>query len=69
MQARNAPGMARPAWWVAASAWENLGGGQAPETAEEALARLGEIIPPLGGLSYRELGLTGRVLAGIGAGA
>ena len=69
MQARTAPGMARPAWWVAASAWEDLGGGQAPETAEEAFARLGETIPPFGGLSYDDLGLTGRVLDGIGAGA
>jgi NADH-quinone oxidoreductase subunit G len=69
MQAKSAPGMARPAWWVAATAWEELGRGAAPETAEQAFSRLGETIVPLGGLRYADLGLTGRVLDGIGAGA
>jgi NADH-quinone oxidoreductase subunit G len=61
-QAKAAPGMARPAWWVAAEAWA-LGapGRAAPDTAAAAFARLAETIPVLGGLSYGELGLTGRV--------
>jgi NADH-quinone oxidoreductase subunit H len=56
-QAKAAPGMARPAWWVAAEAWA-LGAGDrsAPGTAAEAFARLGETIPALAGLRYSELG-------------
>ncbi|HEY9382691.1 MAG TPA: hypothetical protein VIP80_04175, partial [Gemmatimonadales bacterium] len=49
-------------WWVAAEAWA-LGapGRAAPDTAAAAFARLAETIPVLAGLSYGELGLTGRV--------
>jgi NADH-quinone oxidoreductase subunit G len=63
MEAKAAPGMARPAWWVASNAWAENGSGQrAPATAAEAFARLSEVIPALGGLTYADLGLTGRVL-------
>jgi NADH-quinone oxidoreductase subunit G len=63
-QAKSAPGMARPAWWIAAEAWAAGGPGRrAPGTAAEAFARLGETIPALDGASYAEVGLTGRVLA------
>ena len=62
-QAKAAPGMARPAWWVAAEAWTLLGPGRsAPATAAEAFAWLGETIPALGGVTYDDLGLSGRVL-------
>ncbi|MGQ0703832.1 MAG: 2Fe-2S iron-sulfur cluster-binding protein [Gemmatimonadales bacterium] len=62
-QAKAAPGMARPAWWVAGEAWTRAGADRsAPGTAAEAFARLGEWIPVLGGLTYDDLGLTGRVL-------
>jgi NADH-quinone oxidoreductase subunit G len=69
-QAKAGPGMARPAWWVAGEAWA-LGedGRSAPGTSTEALARLSETIPALGGLTHAELGLTGRKLEGLGAGA
>jgi NADH-quinone oxidoreductase subunit G len=67
-QARGGPGMARPAWWVAAGAWEQLAAGNAaPETAAEAFERLGETIPALSGLGYDNLGLTGRVIEPAGA--
>jgi NADH-quinone oxidoreductase subunit G len=71
LPAKAAPGMARPAWWVAAETWAMLEPGrEAPGTAEEAFARLGETIPALGGLGYRDLGLTGHVVeAGIPAAA
>ncbi|HTL05485.1 MAG TPA: molybdopterin-dependent oxidoreductase, partial [Gemmatimonadales bacterium] len=63
LQAKAAPGMARPAWWVAAEAWALAGTGRsAPETAAAAFARLAESIPALGGMAYGDLGLTGRVL-------
>ncbi len=59
-QAKASPGMARPAWWVAAEAWALLGAGrEAPATAADAFARLGETIPSLTGLSYDDLGYTG----------
>jgi NADH-quinone oxidoreductase subunit G len=63
IQAKAAPGMARPAWWVAAEAWgiRHPGSG-VPSSAAEAFAGLGEFIPALDGLSYHDLGLTGRVL-------
>jgi NADH-quinone oxidoreductase subunit G len=66
LPARPAPGMARPAWRAAAEAWA-LGepGRVAPGTAEEAFAAL----EPFAGLSYRELGLTGRVVAAAPAGS
>jgi hypothetical protein len=61
--------MAQPAWWVAAGAWQQLGPGRtAPTTAAEAFARLGETIPGLGGMTYAEIGLTGRVLDGAAVG-
>jgi NADH-quinone oxidoreductase subunit G len=61
--ARAAPGMARPAWWIAAEAWALGGSGrQAPGAAADAFARLSETVPALGGLTYRDLGHTGRVL-------
>jgi NADH-quinone oxidoreductase subunit G len=70
LQARPAPGMAQPAWWVAAGAWGRLGTGRsAPATAAEAFAALGPVIPALDGLSYAAIGLTGRVLEGTPAGS
>jgi NADH-quinone oxidoreductase subunit G len=47
MQARSAPGMAQPAWWVAAGAWElGQAGRAAPGTAAEAFAAQGPRFPP-----------------------
>ncbi|MGH7561318.1 MAG: 2Fe-2S iron-sulfur cluster-binding protein [Gemmatimonadales bacterium] len=70
MEAKASPGMARPAWWVAAEAWSRLGPDrEPPATAAEAFAALGEVVPALAGLSYADLGLTGRVLEPAGAGA
>jgi NADH-quinone oxidoreductase subunit G len=67
LQARSAPGMARPAWWVAAGAWEFLADGRAaPDTAAAAFERLSETIPSLGGLTYADLGLTGRPVDAAG---
>jgi NADH-quinone oxidoreductase subunit G len=67
-QAKPAPGMARPAWWIAALATEVARGVAAPRTAAEAFAALGAAIPALAGLSYQELGHTGRLVS-TGAGA
>ena len=62
-QAKAPPGMARPAWWVAAEGWSRLEAGrQVPETAALAFAALGTGIPSLSGLSYADLGATGRTV-------
>jgi NADH-quinone oxidoreductase subunit G len=68
-QARGAPGMARPAWWIAAQALAAAGGGDPPATAADAFAALGSGIPALAGLTYGALGLTGYVLEAAPAGA
>jgi NADH-quinone oxidoreductase subunit G len=63
-QARTAPGMARPAWWIAAMA-----GAAEVTTAAEAFLAVTGTIPGLDGLTYADLGLTGRtVRAAAGAG-
>jgi NADH-quinone oxidoreductase subunit G len=66
-QAKAGPGMARPAWWIAAGAID--GGADAPGTAAEAFAALGAHWPALAGLSYPDLGLGGRAAAADTAGA
>jgi NADH-quinone oxidoreductase subunit G len=64
LPARFAPGMARPAWWVAGEGWARAEPGrEAPATAAEALAGLA----PFAGMAVSELGLTGRVLDGAPA--
>lgn len=66
-QARTAPGMARPAWWVAATA---IGNSTAPATASAAFEQVCSGIPALAGLSYGDLGLMGRTpqSANVGGG-
>jgi NADH-quinone oxidoreductase subunit G len=64
LQARSAPGMARPAWWVAAAARGGLRPGlpaSLPGTAAEAFGEVVGAIPGLAGLTYEDLGLIGRV--------
>jgi NADH-quinone oxidoreductase subunit G len=63
-QARSAPGMARPAWWVAAELRSVLTGAAAPASADEAFAALAATVPAFAGMSYADLGLTGRRGAG-----
>jgi len=60
LPAKPAPGMARSAWWIAAQAWtRGADGRKAPGTAAEAFGALA----PFAGLSYRDLGLAGRLIA------
>jgi NADH-quinone oxidoreductase subunit G len=62
-QAKAQPAMARPAWWVAGEVLAGDGPSpSAPSTASEAFALLGERWPVFGGLTYADLGYTGRVL-------
>jgi NADH-quinone oxidoreductase subunit G len=62
-QARSQPGMARPAWWIAGEVLAGPGpSADAPATAEEAFALVGAAWPVFGGLTYADLGFTGRLL-------
>ncbi len=69
-QARTAPGMARPAWWVAAEVASRTSHVEAspPGTASHAFAAVVADVPDLAGLTYSELGLLGSV-AGTAVGA
>jgi NADH-quinone oxidoreductase subunit G len=63
-QARSQPGMARPAWWVAGEVLAGPGpDADAPTTAAQAFATLGETWVPFAGLSYADMGFTGHVLS------
>jgi NADH-quinone oxidoreductase subunit G len=62
-QAKGAPGMARPAWWVAGEVLAGPGPDRdAPGTGAEAFAALGQYYPAFAGLSHADLGFTGLVL-------
>ena len=65
-QAKPAPGMARPAWWVLGELSAS-GAEPAPGSAGEAFARFAAATEAAAGLTYAALGLSGRVL-GAGAG-
>lgn len=58
--AKAAPGMARPAWWVAGEAAAIARGGDAPQTNEAAYAVAAGFAPQLGAVGHAELGFTGR---------
>src|SRR5438094_428476 len=58
-QAKPAPGMARPAWWVFAELVATLQGGGHVPTAADAFDRLAASIEAFRGLSYPQLGFAG----------
>jgi len=58
-QAKPAPGMARPAWWVLGELLAELGVGEAPASAAEALDAVRATVPTLGPCSYAQLGYRG----------
>ncbi|HVH08575.1 MAG TPA: molybdopterin-dependent oxidoreductase, partial [Gemmatimonadales bacterium] len=62
-QARVAPGMARPAWWVFAHLCAALGRGDGVASAAEAFAQLTQSVEAYQGLDYAQLGFAGRALA------
>ncbi len=61
-QAKGAPGMARPAWWIGASAAAELDGGSVPATAGDAFAELTQAVTTFDDLTYQDLGFVGRVV-------
>jgi NADH-quinone oxidoreductase subunit G len=64
-QAKPAPGMARPGWWVFSELGAALGGGRGEPvgSAAEAFERAAQAIEPLRGLSYERLGFVGKPAA------
>jgi NADH-quinone oxidoreductase subunit G len=69
LQARAAPGMARPSWYVLADLANALGDRQDVLTASQAFTALATSEPAFAGLSYDTLGLRGAVMSGATAGA
>ena len=68
LQAKPAPGMARPAWWILGEMAAELGMGEPVGSADEVFDTIAEAIPTFRGLSYGRLGVRGAVLpAGEGA--
>jgi NADH-quinone oxidoreductase subunit G len=63
LQAKPAPGMARPGWWILGELAVELGMGEPLATADEAFDRLTDGVPVFEGLSYRRLGMSGAALA------
>ena len=61
-QAKPAPGMAQPAWWVLGELLAQLGRGPHLTTAAEAFDRVAQEVEGFRGLSYAGLGFGGQVV-------
>jgi NADH-quinone oxidoreductase subunit G len=67
LQAKPAPGMARPAWWVLGELVAELEGSPHPGSASDVFDALAASVEAFGGLSYGALGLQGRRIAASAA--
>ena len=65
LQARAAPGMARPAWWAIGDLLEVMGDRTGFFLASEVFASFASALPELAGMSYESLGLRGARLEEI----
>ena len=63
-QAKAAPGIARPSWYVLGDLAALLGEGKGYYLASDAFAALAATSPAFGGMSYDALALRGRLVAG-----
>ncbi|MEZ4414726.1 MAG: 2Fe-2S iron-sulfur cluster-binding protein [Gemmatimonadota bacterium] len=61
-KAMNAPGAARPAWFVLGALDAALGNQEAPTRVDLAFQRAGEVAPEFRGLTYLEIGERGALL-------
>ncbi len=66
-QAKSAPGMARPAWWILAELLREMGEGDGADTAAHAFDMIGTVEKDFEGLSYEAMGFRGQMLATAGA--
>jgi NADH-quinone oxidoreductase subunit G len=64
LQARAAPGMARPAWWALGDLLEAMGEGTGYFLASDVFSRFAGTRPEFAGMSYESLGLKGAKLEG-----
>jgi NADH-quinone oxidoreductase subunit G len=62
LQARAAPGMARPSWWVLGDLLAQMGDGEGYMLASDVFAALSRAHGEFNGLSYDTLGLRGQLL-------
>jgi predicted molibdopterin-dependent oxidoreductase YjgC len=69
LQARTAPGFARPSWYVLSDLLTAVGVRSGYSLASEVFAALAASRPEFAGLNYDILGARGRALAGEMAGA
>jgi NADH-quinone oxidoreductase subunit G len=65
-QAKAAPGMARPSWWVVGDILAALGRGDAYYLASEAFGAMAADVPAFSGMTYDALGMRGLVVSGGG---
>ncbi|HWP02961.1 MAG TPA: 2Fe-2S iron-sulfur cluster-binding protein [Gemmatimonadaceae bacterium] len=61
LQARAAPGLARPAWWILSDLLQRLGHSVAASQPSDVFALLAANHPAFAGLSYASLGLKGQL--------
>jgi NADH-quinone oxidoreductase subunit G len=64
MQAKAAPGIARPSWWVLGDLLSAAGEKANYFLASDVFAALAADVAPFTGMSYDTLGLKGRTIAG-----
>jgi NADH-quinone oxidoreductase subunit G len=67
MQAKAAPGFARPTWWVLSDLLTAIGEQTNYFLASDVFSALAKDLPPFAGMSYDMLGLKGRTIAGAGS--
>jgi predicted molibdopterin-dependent oxidoreductase YjgC len=65
-QAKSAPGMARPAWWVLSEVLKEMGRGDTLFSAEEAFALMADSESAFQGLGYASLGTFGKTMSEVG---
>ena len=61
-KAMDAPGMARPAWLVLGALAAETGGGDAPRSAADAFAALGQSVSAFAGITWEDVGTRGALL-------
>ncbi len=69
LQAKAAPGLARPSWFVLTDLVSALGEKQDMLTPSQVFDAMSAIHPEFSGMSYESLGLRGRMVSGAAAGA
>jgi NADH-quinone oxidoreductase subunit G len=69
LQAKAAPGLARPSFFAIGDLLAAMGEGQGYWTASQAFDALAAAHPEFAGMSYDSLALKGRMIAGAMSGA